>query len=202
MKTLKMALLAGALATSVAAGSARADVVNFDEFTSPPVDCCYGNPVTGPLVYPHVTISAAGDGGNVMNSSGWQNQQTSGDNLFGTLGGFMDFVFNVGVSNLQFDLINGDFDQPTYTLTAYDNHGNVIAQQMPTLDQYTTAGGTDHITFGNSGIWSFHIDGNSDFAIDTMSFNSGAVPEPETWVLMIAGLGLAGAALRRRAVAA
>jgi len=32
----------------------------------------------------------------------------------------------------------------------------------------------------------------------TLSFNSRAVPEPTAWALMIAGFGLAGAALRRR----
>ncbi|PZQ42179.1 MAG: hypothetical protein DI570_29865, partial [Phenylobacterium zucineum] len=29
-------------------------------------------------------------------------------------------------------------------------------------------------------------------------FGTGAIPEPGTWALMIAGFGLAGAALRRR----
>ena len=44
----------------------------------------------------------------------------------------------------------------------------------------------------------------NDFALDDMSFSgaAGAVPEPATWALMIGGFGLAGAALRRRRVAA
>jgi hypothetical protein len=40
------------------------------------------------------------------------------------------------------------------------------------------------------------------FVMDDVTFNSsGAVPEPATWTMMIAGFGLAGAALRRRRVA-
>ena len=38
----------------------------------------------------------------------------------------------------------------------------------------------------------------NDFAIGTVSFAGGAVPEPATWALMITGFGLAGATLRRR----
>ncbi len=42
---------------------------------------------------------------------------------------------------------------------------------------------------------------NDDGAIVTR-FNTGAVPEPGTWALMIGGFGLAGASLRRRRTAA
>lgn len=43
----------------------------------------------------------------------------------------------------------------------------------------------------------------SDFAPDASNAGIGAVPEPESWALLIAGFGLTGAALRRRrAVAA
>lgn len=38
----------------------------------------------------------------------------------------------------------------------------------------------------------------NDFALDEMSFNGAAVPEPTTWALMIMGFGAAGAMLRRR----
>lgn len=39
-------------------------------------------------------------------------------------------------------------------------------------------------------------------AIGEVAFRSGAIPEPSSWALMIAGFGLVGAAMRRRAVAA
>ncbi len=42
----------------------------------------------------------------------------------------------------------------------------------------------------------FNAPGGNDFAIDNISVS--ATPEPGTWALMIAGVGLAGFALRRR----
>jgi hypothetical protein len=55
-------------------------------------------------------------------------------------------------------------------------------------DTYNTAAGT------------FSFRGVAETA--TFQAELGGVPEPATWALMIAGYGLAGAALRRRAVAA
>jgi hypothetical protein len=40
------------------------------------------------------------------------------------------------------------------------------------------------------------IAGGNDFALDDISFN--AVPEPQSWMMLIAGFGLVGAAMRRR----
>lgn len=37
---------------------------------------------------------------------------------------------------------------------------------------------------------------------DNLTFSGGGVPEPATWAMMLAGLGLAGAALRRRGTVA
>jgi PEP-CTERM motif-containing protein len=39
------------------------------------------------------------------------------------------------------------------------------------------------------------------FVMDDVTFHAGGVPEPASWALMIAGMGLAGATLRRRRVA-
>ncbi len=38
----------------------------------------------------------------------------------------------------------------------------------------------------------------NDFAMDDLSFKALSVPEPSTWAVMLLGVGLAGAALRRR----
>jgi hypothetical protein len=48
----------------------------------------------------------------------------------------------------------------------------------------------------------FLVNGNLDYAPLTLSAAPGAVPEPATWALMIAGFGLTGAAMRRRRVTA
>ena len=40
------------------------------------------------------------------------------------------------------------------------------------------------------------------FATELTSYNSGAIPEPDAWILMIAGFGLLGLRLRRARAAA
>jgi PEP-CTERM motif len=47
--------------------------------------------------------------------------------------------------------------------------------------------------------WNFNVDaGNANLAYSTLDIYAGGVPEPASWALMIAGFGLAGAAMRRR----
>jgi hypothetical protein len=191
---IRAAALAAFLAAPVLS---HATVVNFDEFTSPPVTCCYGSTgVTGAVVYPTITVNG-GASGAVMNSSGWQNVQTSGDNLYGTLGGTITFTFNQASSGLAFDLINGT-SASSFTVSLYDQSGGLLDSSSPFLDGWTSPGGVDHLSFGDSGIYSVVINGNGDFAVDTISFNTGVVPEPATPALMFAALGLLGVVARRR----
>lgn len=62
--------------------------------------------------------------------------------------------------------------------------------------------GTNYIAvvsgFGttSSGSYSLTITGPGDITLG--SLNTGAVPEPESWAMLIAGFGLVGTALRRR----
>lgn len=64
-----------------------------------------------------------------------------------------------------------------------------------------SAWGAAHPTFAGyaNGIYSIGT-GPGGFGI-TQGFATGGVPEPTTWALMLGGLGLAGAALRRRRTA-
>lgn len=187
------ALLIGIAAGVGLASAAHADTVNFDEFPSPPVTCCYFNTgVHGPLTYPHVTVSSPG-GGAVMNGLGWANEQTSGFNLYGTLTGSMDLTFTLGVSNLSFDLINGTFSVSDFNVTLSGANGGT---QTFTLNPWQSAGSVAHLSFAGPGITGAHIDGNGDFAIDTIKFDTGSVPEPASWALMLGGFGLVGGALR------
>jgi hypothetical protein len=63
---------------------------------------------------------------------------------------------------------------------------------------FTSFGGTQHASYTTGG--GFH------FALDNLAINegasnpgsSGAVPEPASWAMLVAGFGLAGGALRRR----
>lgn len=61
-------------------------------------------------------------------------------------------------------------------------------------------------TAGSAGSLIFRIgtNGGDDFGpvIDNVNLDRTAVPEPASWAMMIAGFGLAGAALRRRATPA
>jgi PEP-CTERM motif len=57
----------------------------------------------------------------------------------------------------------------------------------------------DQGSFGTVGTHSSQIFGSNQFATLTVTdSNIGAVPEPASWALMIAGFGLVGSAMRRR----
>lgn len=65
--------------------------------------------------------------------------------------------------------------------------------------------GLQTFTFNYTGVTSFSLQQEAPyFQVDNIVFNeaTNAVPEPATWALMIAGFGLVGAAMRRRALAA
>ena len=178
-----------------ALGSAQAVTVNFDEFTSPPITCCYGNPSQGvPVVYPTVTITG-GTSGTIMNGSGWNNLQTSGENLYGTLDGSMLLAFNQATSGLSLDVINGTGAAP-FTVSLYDASSMLLATSTVNLPNWGGPSGIAHFSFATSGVYSATVTGNSDFAIDTIQF--APVPEPETYALMLAGLAAVGAMVRRQ----
>ncbi|HSS14077.1 MAG TPA: PEP-CTERM sorting domain-containing protein, partial [Rhizomicrobium sp.] len=149
--------------------------------------------ISGPLVYPTVTING-GPSARVMNGSGWQNEQTSGNNLFGTLDGAMTLSFTSPVSNLAMDVLNGTGGS-LFTVELYDSSNVLFSSISNALPDWPSAW---HYTFGGGGISTAKILGNSDFALDTVSFDTtAAVPEPLTISLFSAGL-VGAAAMRRR----
>ena len=177
--------------------TASGQQINFDEFTSPPVTCCYGNPVQGPLFYPEVVIQDGFGGGTVMNGSGWLNAQTSGQNLFGTLSGRMVIFFPGQQANgLSLDIINGLISGYAFTVNIYGIDTMFIASNSIALAPFGQPGSVGNVSFSNAGIWRVDISGSDNFAIDTLNYNTGAVPEPGTWALMLLGFGLMGRGLR------
>jgi hypothetical protein len=66
--------------------------------------------------------------------------------------------------------------------------------------QLSFTGSSILIVFDTVGSGQFNFGGDGGQAI--FAYNSGAVPEPASWAMMIAGFGLVGAAMRRRALAA
>jgi PEP-CTERM motif len=192
---IKLVALACAGITAFSS-SAFADIVNFDEFSSPPVTCCFGGPITGPLVYSHVTIADGANSGTVMNGSGWLNQQTSGNNLFGTNSGLITLSFNPSASALQFDVINGT-SASNFTVDLF-GAGHVLLDAKTLFVGSFGSSDRAHFSFGDTGIISASVIGDGDFAIDTISFTA-AVPEPSTWAMLILGFcGLGFMAYRRK----
>lgn len=203
-------ILAATAISLATASTASATTIDFDEFTSPPVDCCYGNPVVGPLVYSTVTITDTDGAGQVMNGDGWNQNQTSGFNLFGTRTDSIKLIFTSGVSNLRLDVIEGTSGNGgDFTLSLFDAGDQLIGSVTHFLAGYGGSG-PDAPNVGNffagiSGIYSATIttdDPDKDIAIDTVSFDTAdsGVPEPMTLALFGAGLAGLGSLRRKKSV--
>ena len=116
----------------------------------------------------------------------------------------VNVVFNAGFASTltSFDLDIAGYS-PT-TLTIYDKDGATLlsVSVLLTFGAFTDPGTYSHygVTSSNGiGGFSFSGGASGNTSIDNLVVNTGgSVPEPATWALMIGGLGLAGAALRRR----
>ncbi|HRH79968.1 MAG TPA: PEP-CTERM sorting domain-containing protein [Thiobacillaceae bacterium] len=89
------------------------------------------------------------------------------------------------------------FDAGTKVLSAYSAHGTLLTVD---IDDPTTSWGMGaedrfHIAIGFDAE-NMYVGSNEALTID--NFSVQAVPEPETYALMIAGLGLVGLAVQRR----
>lgn len=84
---------------------------------------------------------------------------------------------------------------------------SIRGSDLPRFDGNQTLAATNRrLTFAMSGRDDvtrlvFRSTGNA-FEFDTIGVTTGAVPEPDSWALLIAGFGLVGAAVRRRRMAA
>jgi hypothetical protein len=199
MKLFTRTLSVLAALAALTSAQAATTTVNFDEFTSPPVTCCFSNSVVGPVVYPTVTIDG-GLSGTIMNSGGWSSMQTSGDNLYGTLAGAITFDFSQAISALSFDVINGA-GNADFTVNLYSAAHTLLATSSQALNGFGAPGSVGHFSFGTTGVFKAEVLGNNDFAVDTISFQTSAVPEPQAYALIFAGLATVGFFARRRRAA-
>lgn len=96
------------------------------------------------------------------------------------------------------------FYNPPAGAVTFDLKGQGQAQYAVNGSQANVDLTSDFVTYGPfsgsfAGIPSFvisNVTGSLD--LDNVVFNDGAVPEPATWAMMLAGFGLVGAASRRR----
>lgn len=203
MRMLTVSLLAGLLiGTGMLApiqASAAPIVRDFDNYTSPPVSCCYTSSQVRVAVYADLTVSG-GESGRVMNASGWNNLQTSGANLYGSMDGFIDLLFTAPVYNLAFDLIHGDFGNLSLTVNYFDSGNVLLEQALVPLTSYAMPGSVKHVLGHATNITRVRITGAANMAIDTISFELApvSVPEPASMALMgLAALGMMAGRRRR-----
>ncbi|WP_414900018.1 PEPxxWA-CTERM sorting domain-containing protein [Sphingomonas flavalba] len=179
MKILALA----ALAAAIVAAPAHAVTVSGDTSGGPTFNRpVAGNPPTvlsgaGTAVRYQVTaftVSDAGDYHFVMDATG----PTRWDNFLGLYAGGFD-----PADPLAGVIITND-DYPSFGLSGF------VTTLATGTSYYAVATGYDADAFG---AYTLTIDGAGAVLL---SGGAGGVPEPGSWALMLAGFGLAGAALR------
>lgn len=218
MKTA--ALIATALVLASAPASAASLMTSSAGYTGPTLDIAdIGQPfylfTAGPVALPGgVTYTASnaaaviGTGGYGLNENG-----VSTSPIVGVNGGssWIDLTFDTAVAmfggGFNYALISGRPVGGNPVISAFDESDNLIASyDLFALAPIVTPGGLDAYAFrGIDGegqmIKRFRMQGGFIILSATTLGDSGAVPEPATWALMISGFGLVGFAARRRRAA-
>lgn len=180
--------------------AAQAANINFDELAATDNNSPYTTSLFG------VTFGGtnsgtfsgltAGDPGN------WGLEGTNGTNFLGFNGinGYSEVVsFATSVNNFSVDVSrsNGSVDG-TLTFNAF-NGSTLLGSSTYSLgpiNSWTTV--SLNYAAITSVSWTGTGSGFHPYAVDNMSFNVTAVPEAETYAMMLAGLGVMGAIVRRR----
>ncbi len=196
LRALGLAAATVALSVSV---HAEAVVQTFDEVSAPgPIAFVVPGFANGPsLDYDRVSLR----GGVIITDDLFGNEATSGNNILAScdtcmlgdgsgLPGFISGSFTADVESMGCDVYNGLAATGTYTLTAKDGNGDVIATDSVVVGPFGGPNFHKTLVVSAPGIRSFTITTNLDgftFAIDTLTF---AVSEGSFTDL---GHGLAGA---------
>jgi hypothetical protein len=186
------------------ASTASAATITFDEFA---YDNDNGAIPAGRYAALGVTFVGTDDGstwgGNSNGNPGnWGLEGTNGAGFSGFNGNSntqtLTFAGPLSFFSLDASRSNGSQDG-TITLEAY-NGATLVATtsaNFGAINVWTTlsvAGTFDRVVYTGTGT-GFH-----PFGVDNLNWRAGnPVPEPATWALMIAGFGMAGMGLRRRA---
>ncbi len=191
----KIAFAAAAVMFAGFASSAQAVTIDFTALAA-------GTAVTNQ--FPGVTVSLSGgvadgpaivtnvfDGGLALTNSTTSYYPTAYT---------VNFAFSDAVSDISF-VFNNYGDANGSFFSAFSGATLVSTGGLDTIPNYFT------VDVAGSGITSLSINnGNStqwQIGIRSLSFTpvAGAVPEPATWAMMIGGMALVGAAMRRRRTA-
>ena len=173
----KLALLGGTIAAVLALGtSANATIIN----KTINLVATFPGGTPSPL---NVNFSITFD--NATNI----NQTNSGLVINGSSGAFSPFVYAYNTASDTLTLVGGNGS------ASPGGCSNSPGSFCSFIGSISTTPNSNFLLLSN--------DRGLFFANSVVLTNGGAVPEPATWAMMIAGFGLAGSALRRRrAVAA
>lgn len=157
--------------------------------------------------------TSQGDPGN-WGLEGSNSSAFLGNNGFNNGSSYVSSInFSTLISNVSFDVSRSNGSNPGQELTASAYNGTTLLSSQSIL--LGAVNSWTSMMFGIGGISSLIITGSSTgfspFGLDNLQFNntlvSGldnsqlevtAVPEPETYALMLAGLGVLGFVTRRR----
>jgi hypothetical protein len=203
MKNAFVALVATAiLASTASAGSASAEILTFDDVSVSSYQAI-------PNAYHGLTFNSFAFIGPAFGASGYRNGVVSGANSACGCAADDGRLYSSITGTSAFSVDSGFFTSAWNNGATLSITGLLNGAVLYTSSTILNATGPTFINLGFNGINEarFAISGGTSarigsgagnyFAVDNLSVN-GAVPEPATWGMMIAGFGMMGAALRTR----
>jgi PEP-CTERM motif len=155
----------------------------------------------------NINMSYTGNDGLYFDYNGWglgSNGSASGPSVGINQQGTLRFDFLGGsVAGVGFLMNYAPISYGPVSLIAYDSNNNILEQYELNADAPITTNEFQFrgIQLASANIASFELtsSGNPSPIFQSMTFTA-AVPEPETYAMLLAGLGLMGAVARRRAL--